>query len=423
MITEITMPSMGADMTEGTVVKWLKSEGDTVQRGDKIAEIETDKTIVEMEVYTEGTLRKIIVDSGTKVPVGELIAFIGDPSDDLPEVGINNESDQQTPIHSDDSSNITNPPENDLNNSVDLNESDSQTPTKLDSDSSLIKASPMAKRLAKERGIDISQILGSGPGGRITKNDILNYSSPNISEGLTLKNKNISLNSKNTDLSKMRQAIARVTVKSKTEIPHYYVTHEVDMTNAMSFRKQFNDIISKDGDKISVNDLIIKALVNSLIKYPKWNSYFAVDHLKANSDINIGIAIALQEGLIVPAIQKCQNLSLVEISRSSKDIGNRAKGEGGTLTQEELSNGTFGTSNLGMFGTEVFAAIIVPPQSGILAVGAVKDKPVVIDGKIVIRSIMNATLSADHRVGDGAEAAILLKEIQRNLENPLHLLK
>ena len=414
---------MGADMTEGTVVKWLKSEGDTVQRGDKIAEIETDKTIVEMEVYTEGTLRKIIVDSGTKVPVGELIAFIGDPSDDLPEVGINNESDQQTPIHSDDSSNITNPPENDLNNSVDLNESDSQTPTKLDSDSSLIKASPMAKRLAKERGIDISQILGSGPGGRITKNDILNYSSPNISEGLTLKNKNISLNSKNTDLSKMRQAIARVTVKSKTEIPHYYVTHEVDMTNAMSFRKQFNDIISKDGDKISVNDLIIKALVNSLIEYPKWNSYFSVDHLKANSDINIGIAIALQEGLIVPAIQKCQNLSLVEISRSSKDIGNIAKGDGGTLTQEELSNGTFGTSNLGMFGTEVFAAIIVPPQSGILAVGAVKDKPVVIDGKIVIRSIMNATLSADHRVGDGAEAAILLKEIQRNLENPLHLLK
>ena len=158
------MPSMGADMTEGTVVKWLKSEGDAVQRGDKIAEIETDKTVVEMEVYTEGTLRKIIVDSGTKVPVGELIAFIGDPSDDLPEVAINNESDQQTPIHSDDSSNITNPPENDLNNSVDLNESDSQTPTKLDSDSSLIKASPMAKRLAKERGIDISQILGSGPG-------------------------------------------------------------------------------------------------------------------------------------------------------------------------------------------------------------------------------------------------------------------
>mgnify|MGYP003755893331 FL=1 len=231
------------------------------------------------------------------------------------------------------------------------------------------------------------------------------------------------MNSKNSDLSKMRQAIARVTVKSKTEIPHYYLTHEVDMTNAMSFRKQFNDIISKDGDKISVNDLIIKALVNSLIEYPKWNSYFSVDHLKANSDINIGIAIALQEGLIVPAIQKCQNLSLVEISRSSKDIGNRAKGDGGTLTQEELSNGTFGTSNLGMFGTEVFAAIIVPPQSGILAVGAVKDKPVVIDGKIVIRSIMNATLSADHRVGDGAEAAILLKEIQRNLENPLHLLK
>ena len=414
---------MGADMTEGTVVKWLKSEGDTVQRGDKIAEIETDKTVVEMEVYTEGTLRKIIVDSGSKVPVGELIAFIGDPSDDLPEISINNEPDQQATNLPEDSPKTTSAPENPLNNSDDLNEKYSQNLSTLDSDSSLVKASPMAKRLAKERGIDISQIPGTGPGGRITKNDILNYSSPVISENLSLKDKNISLNSKDTDLSKMRQAIARVTVKSKTEIPHYYVTHEVDMTNAMSFREQFNDIISKDGDKISVNDLIIKALVNSLIKYPKWNSYFSVDHLKSNGDINIGIAIALQEGLIVPAIQKCQNLSLVEISRSSKDIGNRAKGVDETLTQEELSNGTFGTSNLGMFGTEVFAAIIVPPQSGILAVGAVKDKPVVIDGKIVIRSIMNATLSADHRVGDGAEAAILLKEIQSNLENPLHLLK
>ena len=414
---------MGADMTEGTVVKWLKSEGDTVQRGDKIAEIETDKTVVEMEVYTEGTLRKIIVDSGSKVPVGELIAFIGDPSDDLPEISINNEPDQQATNLPEDSPKTTSAPENPLNNSDDLNEKYSQNLSTLDSDSSLVKASPMAKRLAKERGIDISQITGTGPGGRITKNDILNYSSPVISENLSLKDKNISLNSKDTDLSKMRQAIARVTVKSKTEIPHYYVTHEVDMTNAMSFREQFNDIISKDGDKISVNDLIIKALVNSLIKYPKWNSYFSVDHLKSNGDINIGIAIALKEGLIVPAIQKCQNLSLVEISRSSKDIGNRAKGVDETLTQEELSNGTFGTSNLGMFGTEVFAAIIVPPQSGILAVGAVKDKPVVIDGKIVIRSIMNATLSADHRVGDGAEAAILLKEIQSNLENPLHLLK
>ena len=414
---------MGEDMTEGTVVKLLKSEGDTVQRGDKIAEIETDKTVVEMEVYTEGTLRKIIVDSGSKVPVGELIAFIGDPSDDLPEISINNEPDQQATNLPEDSPKTTSAPEHPLNNSDDLNEKYSQNLSTLDSDSSLVKASPMAKRLAKERGIDISQIPGTGPGGRITKNDILNYSSPVISENLSLKDKNISLNSKDTDLSKMRQAIARVTVKSKTEIPHYYVTHEVDMTNAMSFREQFNDIISKDGDKISVNDLIIKALVNSLIKYPKWNSYFSVDHLKSNGDINIGIAIALQEGLIVPAIQKCQNLSLVEISRSSKDIGNRAKGDGGTLTQEELSNGTFGTSNLGMFGTEVFAAIIVPPQSGILAVGAVKDKPVVIDGKIEIRSIMNATLSADHRVGDGAEAAILLKEIQSNLENPLHLLK
>ena len=421
MITEITMPSMGADMTEGTVVKWLKSEGDSIQRGDKIAEIETDKTVVEMEVYTSGTLKKIIVEAGTKVSVGKLIAYIGDAEDELPNIA-----------DSDNTNEVASAKEEITENPETLQQSDDhsqelQTSIVSDisetSNDSRIKASPMAKRLAKEKGIDISLINGSGPGGRITKNDVISYS-PSKSDQISLLNQNTfsGINSEDINLSTMRQAIARVTVKSKTQIPHYYVSHEIDMTDAMLFRGQINEVIAKNGDKISVNDLIIKSLVNSLVKYPKWNSYFSDNHLKGNNDVNIGVAIALDEGLIVPAIQKCQNLSLVDISKASKDLGLRARGEGGSLSQDELTNGTFGTSNLGMFGTNVFAAIIVPPQSGILAVGAVIQKPVVRDGKIVVRSIMNATVSADHRVGDGAEAALLMKEIQNNLENPMNLL-
>ncbi len=420
MITEITMPSMGADMTEGTVVKWLKSEGDSIQRGDKIAEIETDKTVVEMEVYTSGTLKKIIVEAGTKVSVGKLIAYIGDAEDELPNT---DDSDNSKKVSST-KEEINEHPET-LKESDQIQELQTSIVSDISetSNDSRIKASPMAKRLAKEKGIDISLINGSGPGGRITKDDVISYS-PSKSDQISLLNQNTfsDINSEDINLSTMRQAIARVTVKSKTQIPHYYVSHEIDMTDAMLFRNQINEVIAKNGDKISVNDLIIKSLVNSLVKYPKWNSYFSDNHLKGNSDVNIGVAIALDEGLIVPAIQKCQNLSLIDISKASKDLGLRARGEGGSLSQDELTNGTFGTSNLGMFGTNVFAAIIVPPQSGILAVGAVIQKPVVRDGKIVVRSIMTATVSADHRVGDGAEAALLMKEIQNNLENPMNLL-
>ena len=421
MITEITMPAMGADMTEGTVVKWLKSEGDSIQRGDKIAEIETDKTVVEMEVYTSGTLKKIIVEAGTKVSVDRLIAYIGDAEDELPNIAGSDNTNEVASAKEE----ITEHPQT-LQQSDDHSQ-ELQTSIVSDisetSNDSRIKASPMAKRLAKEKGIDISLINGSGPGGRITKNDVISYS-PSKSDQISLLNQNTfsGINSEDINLSTMRQAIARVTVKSKTQIPHYYVSHEIDMTDAMLFRGQINEVIAKNGDKISVNDLIIKSLVNSLVKYPKWNSYFSDNHLKGNNDVNIGVAIALDEGLIVPAIQKCQNLSLVDISKASKDLGLRARGEGGSLSQDELTNGTFGTSNLGMFGTNVFAAIIVPPQSGILAVGAVIQKPVVRDGEIVVRSIMNATVSADHRVGDGAEAALLMKEIQNNLENPMNLL-
>jgi len=220
----------------------------------------------------------------------------------------------------------------------------------------------------------------------------------------------------------MRQAIARVTVKSKSTIPHYYVTHDINMTAAMSFRSQMNEILAETNEKISVNDMFLKAVTNSLIKYPKWNSSFEGNKLIGSTSINLGVAMALEEGLIVPAIMSIENMSLSEISRSVKDLSNRARGIDGNLTQDELTKGTFGTSNLGMFGTKSFSAIIVPPNAGIVAVGKVEEKPIVHNGEIVIASIMSASMSADHRVGDGAEAAMFMSEVQSNLENPLKLI-
>ena len=412
----MTMPSMGADMTEGTIAKWLKAEGDQVSRGDKLAEIETDKTVVEMEAYAEGVLRQITAEEGSLVQVGTVIAYIGDLEDEIPEVvlaPVVEQSDTQTPDQP-----LT-PVEPDL--------STGQSDTAMDPPVTVtsagdgrIKASPIARKIAAEKGIDIATVPGTGPGSRITKADVENFSPPAqfASSGVSA---NVAIDGSDTPLSSMRQAIARVTVRSKTESPHYYVTHEVNMGAAMTFRSQLNEALD-DGVRVSVNDMVLKAVTTALLKYPKWNSSFDGDKLVGHSDINLGVAIALDEGLIVPAVIGIQNMSLTEISQAVRDLGRRARGEGGTLTQDEMTKGTFGTSNLGMFGTDTFAAIIVPPNAGIIAVGAVKAKPIVNNGNVEVGQTMNATISADHRVGDGAEAAIFLSEFQKTLENPVRLM-
>lgn len=414
MISEVTMPSMGADMTEGTIVKWLKAEGDQIGRGDKLAEVETDKTVVEMEAYAEGLLRKIVVSEGSLVQVGAVIAFIGDADDDIPEVAAAAPAAEAAP------------------EAPAATPAPAPTPAPVQqaapapvavpaSQGGRIKASPIARKIAEEKGVDIAAITGTGPGGRITKSDVENFT-PSPGFAVSGGRSPVVLDGSDTPLSSMRQAIARVTVRSKTEAPHYYVTHEIDMSAAMTFRRQLNEALAEEGDRVSVNDLILMALTKALIKYPKWNSFFDGDKLIGHPSINLGVAIALDEGLIVPAVIDIQNMSLVEISRAVRDLGKRARGDGGNLTQAELTQGTFGISNLGMFGTDTFSAIIVPPNAGIIAVGTVKEKPVVRDGKVVVASMMNATISADHRVGDGAEAAVFLGEFQKNLENPARLM-
>ena len=440
MATELKMPQMGYDMEEGTVVRWLKEEGSTVGRNEPVAEIETDKAVVEFESEAEGVLLRIVASEGSIVPVGETIAVVG-----LEEEATDLISSTNPAESSDSDSGI----ENESNETPELRETQetavivpqepvSNTPT------TRILATPVARRIADEMGIDLSQVAGSGPGGRITKKDVETFdpsssttvqeisfemdptenseqSTINVSQAdpETISPSAEPMSSDKEPLSRMRQQIARVTVKSKTEKPHFYVSAEIDMTKAMALRSQVNDQLSDEGVRITVNDLIVKACIESLKKYPKFNAYYQEDGIQFNSTINIAVAIAEEEGLIVPAILDCGGKTLRDLSQMVKDLAQRSAS--GTLNTQEYTGGTFAISNLGMFDITSFLAIIHPPQSAVLAVGTVSDRPVVRDGELAIGKIMNATISADHRIVDGVEGAEFLIEVKRLLENPMGL--
>ena len=392
MISEVTMPSMGADMTEGTIVKWLKNEGDEVKRGDKLAEIETDKTVVEMECYNDGILKKIIVQEGQAVPVGDLIAYIGDAGDEVPEG----------------SSNVNNNTAPESTNSIEIVENQTPNPSP---NIGKVKASPIAKKLATELGVDLTSINGSGPGGRITREDVEEASRGSASADSIQGSED----SNSVPLTPMRKAIAGVVSKSKSEIPHFYISNSADMSEVIKMRSEFNE---KNSVKVSVNDIVLFAVTQALKKFPKFNSSFNNGNLIEHKNINVGMAIALPVGLIVPAVLGCEDKSLTEISDSAKDLASRAKGSGSPLTQEENNGATFSVSNLGMFDIDEFVAIIVPPQSAILSVGKANDEVIVKEGNMVISKIMKMTLSVDHRVNDGAEAAMFLGELKEILETP-----
>ena len=451
MATNIVMPQMGYDMREGTVVRWHKQEGEAVNRGEVIAEIETDKATVEFEAYTGGVLRKIVAEAGNVVPVGELIAIITAPDEDLPADAPASASPEAA----------TEP--------AAVSAAPPSAPQPVSS-SGEVRASPIARRLARERGIDLSLIQGTGPGGRIVEKDVLEYTPPSEAAAVATppgevraspiarrlaRERGIDLAAiqgtgplgrvvekdvleytppeaspapaagpveaagERVELSRMRQTIARVTVDSKREAPHFYLTSDIDMTRALGLRQEINDTLGVNR-RVSINDMVIKACALALGKYPKFNASFRGDHLQMNSSINIGIAIALESGLIVPGVSDCESKTLVQIAEASRDLNERSRN--GTLRNEEYSGTTFSVSNLGMFDVDSFAAIIYPPHAAVLAVGTVKQQPVVRNGELAVSDIMKATLSTDHRVADGAEAAVFLVEVKTLLENPLSLL-
>ena len=464
MATSIVMPQLGYDMREGTVVRWVKQEGDEVVANEVIAEIETDKAVVEFKPTTGGVLRRIVASEGEAVPVGNLIAVIGDADEALPDDLAGSSA----------AAAVAAPPE-----PVAATAPAQVTPAAAPSGE--VRASPIARRLARERGVDLSIITGSGPGGRIVEADVL--AAADAARAVTeagrilasplarrlAREQGIDLSTvtgtgpsgrvveadinaavvardaapptpepapeavpatapaapaptpdaQRADLSRMRQAIASVTSGSKREAPHFYVAADIDMTAAMALRRDINDELPASG-RVSVNDLIVKASALAIGKYPKFNSFYRGDHLQMNPSINVGIAIALESGLIVPGIPQCESKSLAQIAAASRDLVDRANN--GTLQAEEYTGTTYSVSNLGMFDVDSFMAIIFPPHAAILAVGAVKEQPVARDGQLAIAEIMKATLSVDPRVADGAEAAQFLMEIKRLLEKPVSLL-
>ena len=422
MSDELNMPQMGYDMKEGTIVRWLIETGSHVDKNEIVAEIETDKAVVEFQSYLEGFITQILVKEGHTVPVGEAIALVGSKDEIVATEPENVKKETETNIEESETT------EKEL---IEASVSPTEDAVELKSTISKfsVKASPVARKLAKEKGYDLSRIEGTGPAGRITREDVESYI-PSDSDVQFIDPVNEeppgtveteeSINQESSTLTKMRQQIARVTVKSKTEIPHFYVSVDVDMTKAIEMRKQVNKSEQYQGLEVSINDLILKACINPLIKYPKFNSSFSDKGIVAHSKINIGIAISQEAGLIVPAIMDIQNKSLKEICIASKDLAQRSNE--GTITTDEYARGTFAVSNLGMFNIKSFVGIISPPQSAMLAVGSATRKPVVVEGNVVIADIMTATISGDHRIVDGAEAALFINEIKAILENPYQLL-
>jgi len=426
------MPQMGYDMREGTLVRWLKAEGTEIDVGDPVAEIETDKAVVEFESVAAGVLRKRLVSEGATVPVGHPLAIVGDLDEEIPDMeNIPSPQQNESTIAEETGSTI------DLDATEPVSEpalhiTDTETPTQKTS----VRASPVAKKLALEENIDLALVPGTGPGNRITRGDVIAYKesrpstppTPALSEtpsspdalSTTQTPSTASKQGEKVPLTKMRQQIARVTVQSKREAPHFYVSAEIDMTAAMSLRSQINKDFEGEGIRVTVNDLILKACIGALKKYPKFNAYFDDDGIRMNEEINIGIAIAEEEGLILPAVMNSGTMSLKELSRASKDLADRA--QSGTLRPQEYTGGTFSTSNLGMFNVSSFAAIIHPPQSAVLAVGTVSKKPVVDNDEFKIAEMLTATISVDHRVADGSEGAQFLVEVKRLLEHPSFLL-
>lgn len=404
MATKIAMPKLSDTMEEGIILKWIKKEGDSVKQGEIIAEVQTDKAEMELEAYDTGVMRKIFVAEGKGAAVGKPIAIIGTASEDisglLVDAGVPS-SGHGVPTPE--------PPAR-----VEQVSTSTQTGPASASDSDArLKVSPLARAIAAQNKIDLRSVSGSGPMGRIVKKDL---EGP-LSKGPAYAARAyVPGTAQEIPISLMRKTIAKRLVESKTTAPHFYLTYEVDMKRAIDLRSSINST----GDiKVSYNDIIVRACALALRDHPKVNSTFAGDKIIQHGAINVGVAVALDDGLITPVIRNADMKSLFEIANESKELAAKAREK--KLKPEEYSGGTFTVSNLGMYGVEEFAAIINPPEAAILAVGAIVEKPVAEKGQIVAGSRLNLTLSCDHRVVDGAVGAQFMQEVKLILENPWKL--
>ena len=417
----ITMPRLSDTMTEGVVAQWLKKVGDKVEEGDILAEIETDKATMEFESFNEGTLLYIGLKEGEAAPVDSLLAIIGEAGENIDELIANFKTNTPKEVKEDNKKKEVEPekleisiPKSDI---VEQNIT-KQEPTKVKRESlnKRIFISPLAKKMAEERNINIHQVSGTGENGRITKFDIDNFipASQNIVEKFSPKDEE---NFEEIPNSQMRKVIAKRLAESKFSAPHYYLNVEFNMDNTILFRKQFNSL---PDTKISFNDIIVKAAALSLKKHPQVNSQWFKDKMRLNHHVHIGVAVAVPDGLVVPVVKFTDEQNLQQINLAVKDLASRARNK--KLTPQEMEGSTFTISNLGMFGITDFTSIINQPNSAILSVGTIIEKPIVKEGKITIGNTMKLTLACDHRTIDGATGALFLQTLREYIENPITML-
>lgn len=427
MATQITMPQMGFDMTEGTIAAWLKKEGDLVAKGEPIAEIETDKTTIQIESFSNGVLRKILAQVGQKVPVGQVIGIIAAPDEPI-------ESAQPSAPPQ-----LVPSPAPDAPKSNRATQADPRTPPAVVApqvvNEGRIIATPVARRLAEERGIDLRYVKGTGPDGRITKADVEAFvplpapepvrpvvktpepvpqpapvtqvAAPPVAPGVV------------QPLTRMRQTIAARMVASKQQVPHFYITVAVEMDAALALRAQINESLKPEGIKVSVNDMVIRAVALALRRFPNMNAAFTPEGIERRDDVHVASAVTVEGGLVTVTVRDTDKKTLKQISQEMAALAERARSN--KMQPGDTGGQTFTISNLGMYNVENFIAIVNQPDAGILAVATAMPTPVVRNGEIAIRTMMNMTLSGDHRLTDGAEGAQFINEIKRLLENPWSL--
>jgi pyruvate dehydrogenase E2 component (dihydrolipoamide acetyltransferase) len=448
MATKVIMPKLSPTMEEGQLSRWLKKEGDKVSMGEPLAEIDTDKATMEMQALGNGVLRKILIQDGESAPLGQLIAIIGDPEEDISSLLGQSESAAQAPA-AEPSKTPTPEAEADEAPPEPRAESKPNAPAKVEpatvaaenagaqttkgddgasgngNQRGRLIVSPLAARMAAESGIDLRSVNGSGPGGRIIKRDVEELIAGKAAPTTAPEDTRVAAGQspagpsayRDVAASEMRRTIAKRLVTSLGPIPHFFLTTEIEMDRAAEMRSSINAL---DPDlKISVNDIIIKVAAAALRQHPQVNASYQDKLVRYYEHADIGVAVAIEDGLITPIVRSADQKSLGEIASEVRDLAGRARNR--KLRPEEFMGATFSISNLGMFGIDEFTAVINPPEGAILAVGAMAPKPVVCDNEIVIRQMMRVTMSCDHRVIDGATGAKFLQTFKKILENPLLL--
>jgi pyruvate dehydrogenase E2 component (dihydrolipoamide acetyltransferase) len=440
MATKVIMPKLSPTMEEGQIARWLKKEGDKVSMGEPLAEIDTDKATMEMQALANGVLRKILVNEGQSAPLGQTIAVIGEPNEDIaslvseappkqeaqPKQEQAQQQEQEKPAP-------PAPPQPQPQakaataSAQPASRVDGRQPQAATADSGRLIVSPLAARMAAEAGIDLRSLQGSGPGGRIIKKDIeAAISQPKAATAPQAFPRAVEAGQfpriaasgyRDEPASEIRKVIAKRLVTSLGPVPHFFLTTEIEMDRAAEMRKGINAL---DPDlKISINDIIIKVTAAALMQHPEVNASFQEKFIRYYEHADIGVAVAIEDGLITPVVRSADQKSLSEIAAEVRELAERARSR--KLKPEEYTGASFSISNLGMFGIDEFTAVINPPEGAILAVGAMSAKPVVRDNEIVIREMMRVTMSCDHRVIDGATGARFLQTFKKILENPLYL--